>query len=42
MLSNLLQMKTTLKRVIQETAEATDDFIGNKIADRSLKQFTAE
>ena len=35
MLSNLQQMhsRTTSKRVIQKTAEATGDLIGNKIAD---------
>ena len=27
-------MKTALKRVIQKTAEATGDLIGNKIADK--------
>ena len=27
-------LKTTSKRIIQKTAEATDDLIGNKIADR--------
>ena len=27
-------IKTTLKRAIQKTAEATDDLIGNKIADK--------
>ena len=27
------RVKTTSKRVIQKTAEATVDFIGNKVAD---------
>ena len=30
-------LKTISKRAIQETAEATGDFIGNKIADRIKK-----
>ena len=30
-------MKTTSKRAIQKTAEATDDLIGNKIADQITK-----
>ena len=30
-------LKTTSKRVIQETAEATGDLIDNKIADRITK-----
>ena len=30
-------VKTTSKRVIQKTEEATDDLIGNKIADRITK-----
>ena len=30
-------LKTTSKRVIQKTAEATDDLIGNKIADSIMK-----
>ena len=35
--------KTSSKRVIQKTAEASADLIGNKIADKikSLKNFTA-
>ena len=37
MLNNLLQMKTVSKRAIQKTAEATDDLIGNKIADSITK-----
>ena len=37
MLHNLLQMKTVSKRAIQKTAEATDDLIGNKIADSITK-----
>ena len=46
-------LKTTLKRVIQKTAEATGDLISNKITNgvaklydgritRNLKKFTAE
>ena len=30
--------KTTSKRVVQKTAEATGDFIGNKIADKQKKK----
>ena len=37
MLNNFLQMKTVSKRAIQKTAEATDDLIGNKIADSITK-----
>ena len=39
MVNNLQQMHLTLvqKKVIQETAEATADFIGNKIAKRIAK-----
>ena len=37
MLNNLLQMKTVSKRAIQKTAEATDDLIGNKIANSITK-----
>ena len=35
-------LKTTWKRVIQKTAEATGDLIGNKIAEnyKCLKNFT--
>ena len=33
MLKKLLQLLTTLKKVIQQIAEATGDLIGNKIAD---------
>ena len=29
--------KTTWKRVIEQTADATDDLIGNKIADKITK-----
>ena len=39
-------IKTASKRAIQKTAEATGDFIGNKIADKitsvSKKKFTKE
>ena len=31
-------LKISTKRVIQETAEATDDLIGNKIASVVLRQ----
>ena len=34
MLKHLQQIKTTSKRAIQKTAEATGDLIGNKIADK--------
>ena len=34
LLKNLSQKKKTSKRVIQKTAEATSDLIGNKIADQ--------
>ena len=37
MLNNLLQIKAASKRAIQKTAEATDDLIGNKIADSITK-----
>ena len=39
MLNNLLQMQLKLlqKKTIQETAEATGDFVGNKIANRITK-----
>ena len=39
MLNNLQQMQLKLvsKRVIQKTAEATGDLIGNKIADKITK-----
>ena len=39
MVNNLQQMHLTLgqKKVIQKTAEATADFIGNKIAKRITK-----
>ena len=30
-------LKTASKRAIQKTAEATGDFIGNKIADKIIK-----
>ena len=30
-------LKTISKRIIQKTAEATGDLIGNKIADRIMK-----
>ena len=30
-------LKTISKRIIQKMAEATDDLIGNKIADRIMK-----
>ena len=33
----LVQLKTSSKRVIQKTAEATDALIGNKIADKVSK-----
>ena len=33
-------IKTTSKRVIQKTAEATDDLIGNKIADKIISVST--
>ena len=32
--STILNLKTASKRAIQKTAEATDDLIGNKIADK--------
>ena len=32
-------IKTASKRVNQKTAEATDDLIGNKIADKNIKCF---
>ena len=39
MLNNLLQMQLKLlqKKTIQETAETTGDFVGNKIANRITK-----
>ena len=36
MLKHLQQIKTTSKRAIQKTAEATGDLIGNKIAEKKL------
>ena len=37
MLNNLLQIKTVSKKVIQKTAEASGDLLGNKIADKNTK-----
>ena len=39
-LSATYVLKTASKRPIQKTAEGTDDLIGNKIADKILKNFT--
>ena len=33
----LQKLKTTSKRAVEETAEATDDLIGNKIANKITK-----
>ena len=33
--TGLYAAKTASKRVVQKTAEATEDFIGNKIADKT-------
>ena len=38
MLNNAIDsLKTPSKRAIQKTAEATGDFVGNKIANRIMK-----
>ena len=36
------ELRTTSKRVIQKTAEATGDLIGSKVADRITKDFTTK